>query len=293
MKLRPRISDSPRSRARPFEAKFLTFKIVFGAFAGIALRAITGGGTQADHQVDNPSGPEEDHDHIASVATIEHETACVWIDPGTLEDHDPPVQVRSAEAWKRITDTLIDAAGWKRLANYAFIPDTIGPCGSYPRYLLPELRYNLRDCAYNYAGNCVVHDNYLEGWNQPFINPASGHREYIQADIVIMPESLDNDECYPATTPPPTPWPEPETPEITSYFCVSHAVNHETGHALGLRDVNRNGDHPEECIPATSVMHNLFECAANYAWPSNADLASVSSLFADQINAVNINSKAY
>lgn len=49
-----------------------------------------------------------------------------------------------------------------------------------------------------------------------------------------------------------------------------HAINHETGHVLGLADGTCSGGVP------TSVMHSIaYGCSSNYAYPTSGDLSSV------------------
>lgn len=54
-----------------------------------------------------------------------------------------------------------------------------------------------------------------------------------------------------------------------------HAVNHETGHILGMADPPRGGGY---CY-VDSVMHSIYYgCANNFEWPTWRDFDSVSSL---------------
>jgi hypothetical protein len=58
---------------------------------------------------------------------------------------------------------------------------------------------------------------------------------------------------------------------IRDNHLYNHAINHESGHALGMRDGTGAGD----CTPA-SIMHSQsYGCSVSYSYPTSADQSSV------------------
>ncbi len=113
------------------------------------------------------------------------------------------------------------------------------PCypSQYGAYF--DVQYRVRaDQSVNGCGsvNCVYH--YTPTWNSGW-----GHYDYGLSIAFMRTNNL-----------------------------YAHAINHETGHVLGLADPARSGD----CPTGGSVMHSrYYGCTTDYSWPTYNDRYNV------------------
>lgn len=181
--------------------------------------------------------------------TSAYEEFCVWVVDGSMAHTDALNSIRN------ILYIINQSEDWDLLAyepsvsfwRVYWIALTNDPCypNQYGAYF--DVQYRIRsDSWVPYVGSWCGNANCVGGYN-PTWNPAFGHYDY-SLMIVFM---------------------------RTLYVNNLHAVNHETGHVLGLMDGGPlSGTYDTTC--SQSIMHSVaYGCPINYAWPQFNDRFNV------------------
>ena len=124
-------------------------------------------------------------------------------------------------------------------------------CSLAPGMSEVELRFFVEDatvCPYGPQTNCAVPSGEL-------FNTATGHYETEAFYINLWTSDLQNNGFY------------------------HHLVNHEVGHAFGLKDGGPLAPDPGNLPCQASIMHDMFYgCPVNEEWPTGSDRVSVSEM---------------
>lgn len=204
------------------------------------------------------------HNHVATINTFNPEDFCVWLEE---DDYGNVLSTMDfTTAWSRIHDTLtIDnpSENWNVLqgGKVQWIGGGPTPCDEQPSRTFFDIEYWVRDdttgpipqgCG---GTSCAwPHGDYT-------YDPLVDHSEYQYYTVRFKTAHINHADPGGAYKP----W--------------HHAINHETGHVLGLKDPDYIGDCPESQGGEASVMHSQFYygCTVNLEWPSASDRASVQS----------------
>ena len=218
-------------------------RVLIGMAVGLLLRAFMATESFASH----PWRPDalQNHSHLKSMTNFATENYCV--DVGFA----PPMQ--HADALARVAGPLrLDdpSNDWNGLKGGRV---TFGQrdwqCSQPPGSAGIELKYyveNSTACSSGPQVSCALKDG--EGrWNI-----VTGHNEYESFSIFLYATDLQNNGFY------------------------HHLVNHETGHALGLKDGGPNAPDPGPIPCEPSIMHDYhYGCSVNYDYPTFSDKVAV------------------
>ena len=174
---------------------------------------------------------------IYTMHSGENEDYCVWIQDGSM-NHNTAVS--------RIRATLyVDnpSQDWDGLAsNKVYFITLWGSCPTLSYRSTIPIEYWVRSNGCGGGVSCQWFTNYR--------SDHGGHNDYTYAYVRFKTSHLNG-----------------------SVALYHHAVNHETGHILGLKDPNYYG----HCVD--SVMHSkYYGCDADRQWPSGADRTRVTNI---------------
>lgn len=163
-----------------------------------------------------------------SSASSRHEEFCVYTDGS----------ITQANAYNRVAASLwIDGArDWDGLASNKvwFVPYS-NPCPGLSNRSTIEIEYQVLSGGCGGVSCANLTNPYDGGY---------GHTDYNFAYVTLKTSHLTGGAAL-----------------------YHHVVNHETGHVLGFKDPNFQGD----CV--LSIMHSIYYgCTSNLEWPSDGDI---------------------
>jgi hypothetical protein len=219
-------------------------RVLVGLTAGLLLRAFMAADTLASH----PWLPDalHNHKHLKSMTDFATENYCV--DVGFA----PPMA--HADALARVAGPLrldYPSGDWNGLkgGRVAF-GQRDWQCSQPPGSAGIELKFYVENSTICPLGHSCAFPDGEGRWNN-----VTGHNEYETFTILLLSTDLQDNGFY------------------------HHLINHETGHALGLKDGGPGEPDPGPIPCQASIMHDVFHgCSVDYDYPTNSDRVAVSEM---------------